>query len=147
MKPRGARDVLYLVPPLACVGVGCRRDISLEALEDAFEKLLLKGGIDRAAVGGLYTIDRKGDEPALLELAKKLGLPLTTYTPAELNAVKGQFSASAFVQKTTGTDNVCERSAVLGSGGGKLVLKKNAGNGVTMAMALRDVTIRFEEEP
>ena len=57
------------------------------------------------------------------------------------------FSASAFVQKTTGTDNVCERSAVLGSGGGRLILKKNAGNGVTMAMALRDLTIQWEENP
>ena len=66
---------------------------------------------------------------------------------AQLNAVKGNFSASAFVQKTTGTDNVCERSAVLGSGGGRLILKKNAGNGVTMAMALRDLTIQWEENP
>lgn len=147
MKPHGARDVLYLVPPLACVGVGCRKNIALDALEEAYQMLLSKGGIDPAAVCGLYTIDLKAKEPALLALADKLGLPLTTYTAAELNAVKGQFSASAFVQKTTGTDNVCERSAVLGSGGGKLVLKKNAGNGVTMAMALRDMTIRFEEEP
>ena len=147
MKPHGAKDVLYLVPPLACVGIGCRKGIALEALEEAYRMLLSKGGIDPAAVCGLYSIDLKAKEPALLELADKLGLPLITYSAAELNAVKGQFSASAFVQKTTGTDNVCERSAVLGSGGGKLVLKKNAGNGVTMAMALRDVTIRFEEEP
>ena len=147
LKPRGAKNTLYLIPPAACVGVGCRRDISLEALEQAYEMLLKKGNIDPRAVCGLYTIDRKANEPALLALAGKLGLPLTDYTPAQLNAVKGQFSASAFVQKTTGTDNVCERSAVLGSGGGKLFLKKNAGNGVTMAMALRDVTIRFEEEP
>ncbi len=29
-------------------------------------------------------------------------------------------------------DNVCERSAVLLSGGGKLIQKKTAGNGVTL---------------
>ncbi len=147
-RPRGARDVLYLVPKAACVGVGCRKDVAPEAVEQALDMLLAKGGgIDRRAVCGLYTLDRKAAEPALLALAEKLGVPLTAYTAAELNAVRGQFTASAFVQKTTGTDNVCERSAVLGSGGGRLYLKKNAGNGVTMAMALRDVTIRFEEEP
>ena len=147
LRPRGMKDVLYLVPPAACIGVGCRKDISLEALEQALEMLLAKGGIDRRAVCGLYTLDRKANEPALLALAQELGVPLTAYTAAELNAVRGQFTASAFVQKTTGTDNVCERSAVLGSGGGRLIAKKHAEGGVTMALALADVVLRLEEEP
>ena len=146
-RARGARAALLLIPRAACVGVGCRKGIALEALEQAYEMLLAKGGIDARAVAGVFTIDRKAAEPALLEFCANHSLPLTAYSAQELNGVKGQFSSSAFVQKTTGTDNVCERSAVLGSGGGKLILKKNAGNGVTMAMALRDMTIRFEEEP
>ena len=47
----------------------------------------------------------------------------------------GDFAASPFVERVTGVDNVCERSAVLGSGG-EILVKKQAGNGVTMALAL-----------
>ena len=146
LKPRMARDTLYLVPKIAAVGVGCRKNIAPEALEEAYEMLLKKGGVDPRAVLGFFSIDMKRDEPGLLQFCQSHGLPLTTYSAAALNAVKGSFSASAFVQKTTGTDNVCERSAVLGSGGGKLNLKKNAGNGVTMARALRDIAITFDPQ-
>ena len=47
----------------------------------------------------------------------------------------GAFSASGFVKSVTGVDNVCERSALLGSGG-TLIIKKNAGDGITMAVAV-----------
>ena len=49
--------------------------------------------------------------------------------------MEGNFSPSAFVRSVTGVDNVCERAAVLGSGG-TLLLNKRAGDGVTMAAAL-----------
>ncbi len=64
-----------------------------------------------------------------------------------LAAVAGTYAASAFVKRVTGVDNVCERSAVLGSGeGGRLLTGKNAGNGVTMALAISPYTLRFDEE-
>lgn len=43
--------------------------------------------------------------------------PFETYHAEELNQVTGQITSSVFVHKVTGFDNVCERSAVLGSGG------------------------------
>ena len=58
------------------------------------------------------------------------------FTPEQLRQAEGSFCSSAFVRETTGVDNVCERSAVLGSGG-TLYVKKHAGSGVTMAVALR----------
>ena len=39
---------------------------------------------------------------------------------------------------------MCERSAVLLSGGGKLIQKKTAGNGVTVALAVKDWSVEFE---
>ena len=44
--------------------------------------------------------------------------------------------ASDFVKKITGIDNVCERSAVLA--GGRLIKKKKAADGVTVALAAAD---------
>jgi cobalt-precorrin 5A hydrolase len=58
----------------------------------------------------------------------------------ELQAVSGTFSASEFVTGVTGVDNVCERSAVKyasehGANDGELLLRKQAQDGVTVALA------------
>ena len=82
------------------------------------------------------SVDRKAGEPGLLAFCQAHGLSLQTYTAEHLQTAVGDFSSSAFVQQIIGVDNVCERSAVLGSGG-ILYRKKQAGNGVTMAVALR----------
>ena len=44
----------------------------------------------------------------------------------------------------TGVGNVCERSALLGSGMGKLVNKKKSGDGVTVALAVKEWSVDFE---
>ena len=60
-----------------------------------------------------------------------------------LNDVEGSFTSSAFVKETTGVDNVCERSALLASDGGKLIQRKTAVDGVTAALAVREWRIHF----
>ena len=57
----------------------------------------------------------------------------------------GDFSSSMFVKKVTGVDNVCERSAVKCSGG-KLILRKKAANGVTVAAAEKTLILDFERK-
>ena len=56
--------------------------------------------------------------------------------------VKGSFTPSTFVQSVTGIDNVCERAALYGAE--KLIVKKNALNGVTAAIAAEKWEVRFE---
>ena len=90
-----------------------------------------------AALEAVCSIDLKGDEPGLLALCGELGLPLTTYTAQELEAVPGTFSASPFVTEITGVDNVCERAAVCA--GGTILVPKQAKNGVTVAVAGRKI--------
>ena len=62
--------------------------------------------------------------------------------------VEGTFAESKFVEEVTGVDNVCERSAVLGSSqdGVKsmLILRKYAEDGVTVALARRKWSVHFE---
>ena len=57
-------------------------------------------------------------------------------SPEELSRAEGEFTPSPFVRQVTGTDNVCERAAVLAAGG-TIILPKQAGNGVTFALAVR----------
>lgn len=145
VKTKGNIDALKLVPPVLTLGVGCRRGVSSEELSRAFDMILKKASFYKEAVAQVCSIDLKADEPGLIEFCRANSLPLRTFSSTELNALKGHFSASEFVRRTTGTDNVCERSAVLGSGG-KLLTKKDAGGGITMAFAIAPYSVRFANE-
>jgi len=125
---------LRLVPRIVTLGVGCRRGTPLEALETAFSALLGREKIHEKAICQVCSIDLKRDEPGLLAFCEKHGLPFVTFSAGELAAAEGDFPASEFVRKITGVDNVCQRSAVLGSGG-RLIGTRYAGGGVTMALA------------
>ena len=95
----------------------------------------------------LASIDLKKDEPGICELAKEIRRPFFTYPAEELAAVGGDFSSSSFVKEKVGVDNVCERAALCMSGNnGKLVYRKHAEDGMTIAIAKRDWSIRFDEE-
>ena len=142
-RSRGSSDALRLVPRIVTLGVGCHRNIELEALEAAFEAVLAKSGCHRLSIFQAASLDLKKNEPALLEFCKRHGFPFITYTAAELAAVPGDYSGSEFVKKITGVDNVCERAAVLASGG-RLINKKEAGNGVTMALALKEPVLSWK---
>lgn len=139
---RVAAEALWLVPPVVSVGVGCRKGTDVEAIEALFVRLLREHSLHPAAVESVCSIDIKKEEPGLVEFCQRHGLPLRTFTAAQLAAVKGDFSASAFVQKTVGVDNVCERSALL-AGGGELLARKAKQDGVTMALAAREPELRW----
>ena len=76
----------------------------------------------------------KKDEAALNRFCEKYHLPLLTYSADALRAVPGIFAHSDFVEKTVGVGNVCERAAVLASGGA-LLMGKTAWAGITFALA------------
>ena len=133
---RTGREGLFLVPRVAVLGVGCRKGTPQEALERALEALLQKEGIREEAICAVATVNLKEEEPGLVAFCRTHGWPLAVFTPEQLRAVQGTFTASDFVRQVTGVDNVCERSAVREANGGLLV-RKTARDGVTMALALR----------
>ena len=97
--------------------------------------MLAQSGLCAETFYKVCSIDLKRDEPGLRAFCAAHGFAFETFSAAQLAAVEGRFSSSGFVQSVTGVDNVCERSAVLGSGG-TLYCKKQAGGGVTMAAAM-----------
>lgn len=127
---------LHLVPQIATVGVGCRKDAEPAVLERAVSDALAKVFVSPRAVRLLASIDVKQDEPAILQLAVEHGWDTRFYTADELNAVPGDFSSSDFVRRTVGVDNVCERAAL--AQGGRLILEKQSGNGTTVAIAVSE---------
>lgn len=139
-RPFG-RTVL-LIPKDVTLGVGCRRGTDPDMLCDFVFETLDEEGIDPARLGAVVSIDLKSDEPAVLELCKRLNVPPRFLSADELNSMEGEFTTSEFVSGVTGVDCVCERSAV--SSGGKLILKKTAKDGMTVAIAKNDITPRFD---
>ena len=131
----GTGEKLHLVPRIAVLGVGCKKNVSFQTLETALAAFLDRTGVCEQAVSAVASIDLKKEEPGLLDFCAAHGWPLKTYPAEQLREVEGQFTPSAFVQGVTGVDNVCERSAVLASGG-TLCQGKTAGDGITMALAL-----------
>ena len=128
---------LWLAPRVLALGVGCRRDIPAAALEEALAALLEREKLCVKSICKVCTIDRKAGEPGLLAFCAAHGWPLETYTAARLAQAPGRFTPSAFVAQTVGVDNVCERAAVCGAEGGALLVGKQAGGGVTLALAAR----------
>ena len=139
--PEKKASYLRLVPRAVVLGVGCRRGTDPEFMKENVFALLKEHGIDPAAVKAIASVDVKQDEPAVLGLKQVfdgecLHQPCEQrfYTPEQLNQVPGDFKESAFVKKQIGVGNVCERSAC--AAGGKLLVEKQAGDGITLAAAL-----------
>lgn len=139
--PEKKASYLRLVPRAVVLGVGCRRGTDPEFMKEKVFALLKEHGIDPAAVKAIASVDVKQNEPAVLGLKQVfdgecLHQPCEQrfYTPEQLNQVPGDFKESAFVKKQIGVGNVCERSAC--AAGGKLLVEKQAGDGITLAAAL-----------
>ena len=120
------------------LGIGCRLGLAAETIERAATIMLWDQKIPLTRVAEMATIEIKREEQGLLDFAAAHKLPLRFYSAAELAAAAGDFSPSAWVLQTVGVDNVCERAAVLCGGRGRLIMKKTARDGVTVAV--------FEEE-
>lgn len=126
---------LRLCPKGLILGVGCRKGTPMEAIQTAAETAL--AGYEPKAVAQVATIDLKEKEPGLLAFCQAHDLPLTVFSAEELAKAEGDFTPSAFVREITGVDNVCERAAV--RAGGMLLVRKQAKNGVTVAVAGRKI--------
>ena len=140
----GEGEYLHLVPAAITLGIGCRKGTSIDTIERVVGSILTENGIFPQGIEQIASIDLKKEEPGILQLAEKWGLPFVTYSSEQLKAVHGEFTASPFVQQVTGVDNVCERSAVLGSRMGELIVRKQAQDGVTAACAVRVWRVKFE---
>lgn len=152
--PKGPADViiadetdreysLLLSPKKYTLGLGMRKGIGAEEAEAFITGILDKNNIITSDIYSVCTIDIKQTEPAIRAYCDKYRLPLITFDAALLNKAEGDFTSSEFVKQTTGVDNVCERAAVMGAGpGSSLIVRKQTGGGITVAVAVRNLTLR-----
>ncbi|RRR66516.1 MAG: hypothetical protein EI684_20645 [Candidatus Viridilinea halotolerans] len=128
--------------PLLVAGIGCQRGVPADELAQALHTTLRDAGLDHHCLATLASAEAKADEPGLLELAERLGLPLEIVSSAQLNALDpSHFSPSAASSHLNLPAGVAEPCALLVANGPILVNKRAWGN-CTVAVALK----RTEEQ-
>ncbi|MCS5692486.1 precorrin-3B C(17)-methyltransferase [Cyanobium sp. FGCU-6] len=103
-------------PPTLWLGMGCERNTDLGVLERLVDRTLATHDLAAEAVAGLATIDRKGDEPALLALARERGWAVRLFSATDLAAIPVPHPSAA-VAREMGTASVAEAAALRAAGG------------------------------
>ncbi len=135
LNKRPFRRTLHLLPKCFHIGIGARKNISFESLEEFLLEILSCNFIQLEGIATLSSIDLKKDEDAIVKLSKKYNIPFLTYSIDELKCYEGLFSRSDFVKNTIGIGNVCEISAYVSSKRGKIICNKTIKDGITIAIA------------
>lgn len=133
---------LWLIPKCLTLGIGCRKGTPFAKIEKLVDDTLRAYSLYPEAIAAVASIDLKKDEPGIRHFCQVHNVPLHTYTADQLNSLQGSFTGSDYVKKITGVDNVCERSAVIDDGG-DLIIRKQSADGVTLAVAMKHLVIRF----
>ena len=124
-------------------GIGCRKGVSEEVLEQGLKEVLKEYGLEMEQLCGLASIDLKKEETGLLQLSEKYKIPFVTYNADELMKIRSVSDSSDFVKKVTGVDNVCERAVRTYVPDGKLICPKYRKEKMTVALVEEPVRIRF----
>lgn len=120
--------------PALALGVGATREATLDDLAALVGAMLAEAPPGRLSC--VASLDRKGRDPAVQGLAKRLSLPLKLFAAAELADIAGT-TISDRVAAATGTGSVCEAAALLALGpGARLLVPKRKGSRVTCALAI-----------
>jgi len=129
---------LVFAPLLYTLGVGCSRNCPPEQLEGLVRETLQEANLSSSAIAAIHSIDVKMDEPAVLDLAVSLNLPLTFFGAGELEAETPRLAnPSDVVFAEVGTHGVAEAAALAGAGpDGELAITKRKSANATCAVAL-----------
>lgn len=117
------------------VGIGCKADISSDAVREAIIASLHTCNIPLERVRLVATIEERAQLEPLREGVRRLGLPVKVISKEEVSTCGKEFDRSEFVMEKIGIWGVCEPVALLAGRKTKLILKKQKYPGVTVAIA------------
>ena len=133
--PEGVLCVHY-IPFVGVMGFGlAHHPEDYEDIYDQMNRALTERGVLPCALR-YCTIDVKRDEPFIRVLEEEKDITVEFFTAEQLAAVEVP-NPSDTVAKHVGTPSVCEAAAILGSGGGELIVPKMKGKNWTAALAIR----------
>lgn len=110
----GGDSTVVLRPPSLVVGMGASRGVSTDEARRLLDEALQDAGLAIESVAAIATAQIKGDEQALIDLARQLGVPLVTRSAAALGQVRVP-NPSEVVRAAVGVPSVSEAAALLGA--------------------------------
>jgi cobalt-precorrin 5A hydrolase len=122
-------------PPTLVVGIGCKRGTSLHAIDEFVATTFAERGLSLDSLAGVATVTLKSDEPGLIEFARARALPLIAFSPEELDGQPGIVTPSERVRNKIGIAAVAEPAALRAAGAPTLLVPKQVGPGMTLAVA------------
>jgi len=128
-------DLLVLRPRNLVLGIGCNSGTDAEEIEEVVFSNLKRLFLSLKSVCCIASATAKQSEPGLLAFARRHSLPLRFYESDELNTVPAPSPPSPYALDAIGATGVAEPAAILASGGGHLLLKKEKSGNVTLAIA------------
>ena len=142
MEP-APEHALAFHPQRVALGVGCSRNCPPEELAALVDQALASVYLAPGAVVSVNTIDLKADEPAILDLARDLGVPLRLFSANELEDETPRLAnPSDVVFFEVGCHGVSEAAALRAAGdSSRLSLPKLKSANATCALAICDVPI------
>lgn len=126
------KKILRLIRKDIVLGIGCKRGIESNLLEEFIIKTLEHHNIDFRAVLKIGSIDIKKDENAINDLSDKLNCSFDTFSREEIEQIHNKFEGSDFVEKTLGVRAVSEPSVELM--GGTIIIPKIKFSGITLTI-------------
>jgi cobalt-precorrin 5A hydrolase/precorrin-3B C17-methyltransferase len=133
---QGSEAALVYHPQRFVLGLGCARNANPAEMWEQVQAVLHEAGVAAGAVAAVASIDLKGDEPAMIEVAKRLGKPLRLFSAAELEAETTRLeNPSEVVFAEVGCHGVSEGAALamVGAEGSLRIAKRKTAN-VTVAL-------------
>jgi len=128
---------LILHPKCLVAGVGCNRGTTAREILHLIKNTFQDQGLSLGSLQCLTTIEAKRDEQGLLDAAEELDVVLMFFGKSDLESVKTPHPSSV-VKKYMGVSSVCEATALLKSGKGKLLVPKTKSQNATLAVALEN---------
>jgi len=135
---QGSDSPLYLRPPSIVAGVGCRKGMSGNEIIRAVQGALELARRSSLSLKKLVSIEAKAQEEGILQATAHFGVDTEFYPAETLRRILSQdqgLAQSSFVNTQMGVGGVCEPASLAGCRQGKLILGKQAKQGVTVALA------------
>lgn len=129
---------IILRPKKLVFGIGARKGISKNNVQNAINETIELLNLPLERIDTFATGEMKENEAGIVQIINDLKIPLEIVTVDQINSLNHpDCSSSEFVEKNFGVPGVCEPAALIVAGkNSKLISKKTAYNGVTVAVAV-----------
>ncbi len=126
---------IYLRPRNLIAGIGFSTRVKAEEIAEKIKKGFSKSNLSIKSLTALATVDFKAESHEIKRAAELLSVDVIPIPAEEIKKVEEKFESSDFVRASIGLGSVAEPCAFIASGGGRILLKKTALDGMTLAVA------------